>query len=275
MNMEGPLAPNVLDGGKLKPELAAKGVKLSRIVDPEISLHLLEHAGPGRRRPRARRRSRCAARWRWRTTSTRRSRSSATARRSRRSTRSRRASSATIPDWTERASGTTRPAPTRCSTGSATRRAPTAGARCPTASRWSIRYASRPDTLGRQQDEMWKKSFDAIGVRMEVQKDKFPELLKLEKQCKLHDAHRGVDRRLPGRRQLHAAPLRPEHRTRATTPARRSPSTTSSTSRRCGCRTRPGARQALPGDGAIIEAYAPWRLDDQPLPQHAGRSRGC
>jgi ABC-type oligopeptide transport system substrate-binding subunit len=32
---------------------------------------------------------------------------------------------------------------------------------------------------------MWKKAFDSIGIRMEVQKDKFPELLKLEKQCKL------------------------------------------------------------------------------------------
>src|SRR4029453_9733534 len=39
MNMEGPLAPNVLDGGKLKPELASRGVKLSRFVDPEISYH--------------------------------------------------------------------------------------------------------------------------------------------------------------------------------------------------------------------------------------------
>ena len=48
-----------------------------------------------------------------------------------------------------------------------------------------IRYASRPDTLGRQQEEMVKKSYDAVGVRMEGQKDKFPELLKLEKQCKL------------------------------------------------------------------------------------------
>jgi ABC-type transport system substrate-binding protein len=37
MNMEGPLAPNVLDGDKLKPAFAQKGVKLSRFVDPEIS----------------------------------------------------------------------------------------------------------------------------------------------------------------------------------------------------------------------------------------------
>jgi ABC-type transport system substrate-binding protein len=48
-----------------------------------------------------------------------------------------------------------------------------------------IRYASRPDSLGRQQDEMWKKTFESIGIRMDVQKDKFAELLKLEKQCKL------------------------------------------------------------------------------------------
>ena len=32
---------------------------------------------------------------------------------------------------------------------------------------------------------MWKKAYDSIGVRMQVHKDKFPELLKAEKQCKL------------------------------------------------------------------------------------------
>ncbi len=37
MNMEGPLAPQALADGKLKPELAAKGIRLDRIVDPEIS----------------------------------------------------------------------------------------------------------------------------------------------------------------------------------------------------------------------------------------------
>ncbi len=48
-----------------------------------------------------------------------------------------------------------------------------------------IQYASRPDTQNRQLEELVKKSYDAIGVRMEGQNDKFPELLKLEKQCKL------------------------------------------------------------------------------------------
>lgn len=33
--LQGPLAPQMLVGGKLKPEIAAKGIKLSRIVDPE------------------------------------------------------------------------------------------------------------------------------------------------------------------------------------------------------------------------------------------------
>lgn len=48
-----------------------------------------------------------------------------------------------------------------------------------------IKYASRPDTQNRQLEELTKKSYDAIGVRMESQRDRFPELLKLEKQCKL------------------------------------------------------------------------------------------
>ena len=39
MNMEGPLAPKVLDGGTLTPEMQKKGVKLSRFVDPELSYH--------------------------------------------------------------------------------------------------------------------------------------------------------------------------------------------------------------------------------------------
>jgi len=37
--LDGPLAPKALDGGKLKPELEAKGVQLSRIVDPELTMY--------------------------------------------------------------------------------------------------------------------------------------------------------------------------------------------------------------------------------------------
>ena len=66
--LEGPLAPKVLDGGKLRPEFAAKGVQL---VAHHRSGDLATCTGTCRIRVvggLARRRSRCAARWRWRIT---------------------------------------------------------------------------------------------------------------------------------------------------------------------------------------------------------------
>ncbi len=49
----------------------------------------------------------------------------------------------------------------------------------------AIRLTSRPDTLGRHQEEMWQKTFNSIKIRMESDKRKFPEILKAEKQCQL------------------------------------------------------------------------------------------
>ena len=37
--LQGPLAPQMLSGGKLKPEIAKKGIRLSRIVDPESAYY--------------------------------------------------------------------------------------------------------------------------------------------------------------------------------------------------------------------------------------------
>ena len=48
-----------------------------------------------------------------------------------------------------------------------------------------IRYSSAPSEVSRQFDELVKRSFDSIGVRLEIHKDRFPELLKLEKRCRL------------------------------------------------------------------------------------------
>ena len=48
-----------------------------------------------------------------------------------------------------------------------------------------IRYASSQTERDRQFDELMKRSLDSIGVRLEIQKERFPELLKLEKQCRL------------------------------------------------------------------------------------------
>ena len=176
---------------------------------PRDHATLLEHAGSGRRRPHARRRSRCAARWRWRTTSTRRSRSCATARRSRRSIPIPPGVVGHDPNY-GRASSTTRPAPTRCSTSSATRRAPTAGARCPTASRSSSATLApglaRPPA-GRAVEEGVRRDRHPHGGA-EGQVPRAPEA---REAVQAHDAHRVVDRRLSGRRQLHAAPLRHEH----------------------------------------------------------------
>jgi hypothetical protein len=51
MNMEGPLAPNVLDGGKLRPEFAKKGGQAVAFCRSRAYVYLLESAGPGRWRP--------------------------------------------------------------------------------------------------------------------------------------------------------------------------------------------------------------------------------
>ena len=52
-----------------------------------------------------------------------------------------------------------------------------------------IRYASSPTERDRQFDELFQRGMDAIGVRVEIQKDRFPELLKMEKQCRLMVRH--------------------------------------------------------------------------------------
>ena len=48
-----------------------------------------------------------------------------------------------------------------------------------------IRYSSTPTERDRQFDELMKRSMDSIGIRLEIHKDRFPELIKLENQCRL------------------------------------------------------------------------------------------
>jgi len=52
-----------------------------------------------------------------------------------------------------------------------------------------IRYSSMPTERDRQFDELMKRALDSIGVRLEIHKDRFPELLKLENQCRLMVKH--------------------------------------------------------------------------------------
>lgn len=55
----------------------------------------------------------------------------------------------------------------------------------PDGSPLEIVLSARADSTGQQQSEMWKKTFDSIGIRMKSDKRLFPDLLKAEKQCQL------------------------------------------------------------------------------------------
>jgi ABC-type transport system substrate-binding protein len=183
MNMEGPLAPNALIGGQLRPELAAKGVQLSRIVDPEISYLYWNMQDPvvgGFGKDKIALRRALAM--------------SYNVDEEIRVIRNGQAIEAKFPippgvvghqaGWQ---SGIRYdPAGANALLDRFGYKRGADGYRTlPDGAPLLIRYSSRPDTLGRQQDELVKKSFDAIGVRIDVHKDKFPELLKLEKRCKL------------------------------------------------------------------------------------------
>jgi ABC-type transport system substrate-binding protein len=48
-----------------------------------------------------------------------------------------------------------------------------------------VRYSSVQSEAARQGDELMKRSLDSIAIRLEIHKDRFPELLKLEKRCRI------------------------------------------------------------------------------------------
>ena len=183
MNMEGPLAPKVLNGGTLTPDMQKKGVRLSRFVDPEISYHywnLMDPVVGGLTNDKIALRRAMAM--------------SYPVEEEIRVVRNNQAIEAQFPippgvvghDPNYKSGVKYDPAAANALLDKFGYKKGADGYRTlPDGKPLVIRYASRPDSLGRQQDELWKKAFDSIGIRMEVQKDKFAELLKLEKQCKL------------------------------------------------------------------------------------------
>ena len=183
MDLGGPLAPNVLDGGKLKPEFAKKGVKLSRIVDPALSYvywNLQDPIVGGLTKDKIALRRAMAMAYNVDDEV--------------RVVRNGQAIEAQYPippgvvghDPKYRSPVKFDPAAAnQLLDAVGYRKGPDGWRNLPDGKPFTIRYASRPDSLGRQLDELWKKALDSISVRMEVQKDKFPELLKLERQCKL------------------------------------------------------------------------------------------
>ena len=48
-----------------------------------------------------------------------------------------------------------------------------------------MRYSSTPSSRDREIDELWQKSIDRIGIRVQIDKNKFPEELKRERACQL------------------------------------------------------------------------------------------
>jgi len=183
MNMEGPLAPQALVDGKLKPDLAAKGIRLDRIVDPEISFtywNLQDPVVGGLTKEKIALRRAMAM--------------SYNAAEDIKVIRNGQAAEAYypippgvvghVPDW--KSSIKYDPAAANALLDRFGYKKGADGWRTtPDGKPLVVTLFSRPDSLGRQQDELWKKSLDGIGIRMDVHKDKFAELLKLEKQCKV------------------------------------------------------------------------------------------
>ena len=183
MNLEGPLAPKVMNGGSLNPEMQAKGVKISRFVDPEIQYHywnMLDPVVGGLSLEKIALRRAMAMAY--------------DVGEEIRVVRNGQAEETNYPippgvvghDPNYRGVIKYDPVTANALLDKYGYKKGEDGWRTlPDGKPLVIRYASRPDSLWRQMDEMWKKAFDSIAIRMEVQKDKFPELLKLEKECKL------------------------------------------------------------------------------------------
>jgi len=183
MNLEGPLAPNVLDGDRLKPAFAQKGVRLSRIIDPEISYLYWNMQDPvvgGTSKEKIALRRAMAMAY--------------PVDEDIRVLRNGQAIAANYPippgvvghDPKWQSAIRYDPKGANALLDAFGYRKGADGYRTlPDGKPLVVRYGSRPDTAARQQDELVRKSMDAIGVRYEIVKEKFPELLKLEKQCKL------------------------------------------------------------------------------------------
>lgn len=183
MNMEAPLAPMVLDGDKLKPAFARRGVRLSRFVDPEITYHYWNMQDPivgGMSKEKIALRRAMAMAF--------------SVDDDIRIVRNGQAIEAQYPipegvvghDPNYRTRVKFDPAAANALLDRFGYRIGADGFRAlPDGKPLVIKYTSRPDTLGRQQDELWAKAFALIGIRMEVQKLRFPDQIKAEKECKI------------------------------------------------------------------------------------------
>ncbi|MDR0934661.1 MAG: ABC transporter substrate-binding protein [Burkholderiaceae bacterium] len=182
-NLDGPLAPKALEKGRLRPELQAKGVQLSRTVDPELSYYYFNMRDPvsgGMEKEKiALRRAIAMAhhvdeeiRIVWNGEAVR--------------------LEYPIPpgvaghDPAYRSSVRYDPATANALLDRFGYKKGADGWRMrPDGGPLEFVYSARADSVGQQQSEMWKKTFDSLGIRMKSDKRLFPDMLKAEKQCRL------------------------------------------------------------------------------------------
>ncbi len=183
LNMEGPLAPRALPGDQLSPELSTRGVRLNRIVDPEIMYTYWNMQDPvvgGMSKEKIALRRAMAMAY-----------DVAEEIRVIHNGQAVAAQYLVPPgvvghDAQFRSGIRHDPAAANALLDKfGYRKGADGWRRLPDGKPLTLRYSSRPDSQGRQFDELWAKSLEAIGIKLDIHKDKFPELLKAEKLCKL------------------------------------------------------------------------------------------
>jgi oligopeptide transport system substrate-binding protein len=181
--LEGPLAPRILDNGKLKPEMAAKGYQLSRTIDPEISYYYWNMRDPvlgGKSQAKIALRRAIAMAY-------------------------------DVKEelrvvWNGQAEALQFPVPPGVAGHNPNYKSvlqydPAAANKLldkfgykkgadgwrtmPDGKPLVVRFTARNDSLGQHQSEMWKKAYDAIAIRMEGDKRPFPDILKAERNCQI------------------------------------------------------------------------------------------
>ena len=182
-NLDGPLAPKAIVDGRLRPELQANGIQLSRTIDPELSQYYFNMRNPvvgGLEKEKIALRRAIAMAHNvdeeikivWNNEAIR--------------------LEYPIPpgvnghDPQYRSSVQFDPLVANALLDRFGYRKNSDGWRTqPDGSPLEIVFSARADSVGQQQSEMWKKAFDSIGIRMKSDRRLFPDLLKAEKQCQL------------------------------------------------------------------------------------------
>jgi oligopeptide transport system substrate-binding protein len=181
--LEGPLAPQALDKGVLKPALAAKGIQLSRITDPEVTMYYWNMQDPvlgGLSKEKIALRRAVALAHNVNEEIERVYNGNAMA------------LQFPIPpgvvghDPNYKNSIQFNPAAANALLDKfGYKKGADGSRRLPNGEPLEIRYTARTGPVGKLQTEIWKKTYDSISIRMKEDLLQFSEMLKAEKACQL------------------------------------------------------------------------------------------